>query len=76
MASAVRPARFSASVSAASASGDVGVLAEALLPDLGVRHAMLLLWLGIAGCGSLPTIVPDLARAAARRCRSRARAGR
>jgi len=27
-----------------------------------LRHAMLLLWLGIAGCSSLPTIVPDLAR--------------
>src|SRR6185503_9045863 len=26
------------------------------------RHAMLLLWLGIAGCSSLPTIGPDLAR--------------
>jgi cardiolipin synthase len=27
-----------------------------------MRHAMPLLWLGIAGCSSLPTIVPDLAR--------------
>jgi len=29
-----------------------------------LRHALSLLWLGIAGCSSLPTIVPDLARSA------------